>query len=575
MALEWGTATARVLSGASMSGRESTIQGDYAAGTADVELIAGDNGFGSSVTPLFQAINSWETGMSSLFTALQAIAANTVIKMVDEDQTLQSRTISAALLYLINQMNIGLAAPAQPTVAGSGSGSTVTNGTYTVAVTYTGTFGETLASVTNTATTTGTQNLLITSPGSETGATGWYAYVSQVGGTTLTRQQALGSPTAIGTNLTISAPPTSTGAAPPAVNTAITATVNATTVSVGAQTAVNTPNGNAIIVVTSLNGFGQTHQYSNKDLFTFVCTADAQTGGATAGQEFVTVTGQAFINNSYSFLWPGGSGISTQIPACSSEVNNSGAATNVLQNSSFNTFTNANVADNWTIATGTAGTQVVQASGGNAYRGANSISFVGDGSTLTAITQLFNQAPATGIGAGGTSYQPLPTTPYAVNGWLKLSAGSPAAGILEIALIDGSGNIINDGSNTPNVSTVTLTSIADTNWHNFNAVFRLPPVLPTTIKLRIRLSTALSSGKTVYIDAVAMNPMAQLYKGGPAVSIFSGNSNLIKNDTWTLAYTPTWGQVQLYLERTFGMKALGLRMPAATASSTVNDNVIA
>ena len=45
-------------------------------------------------------------------------------------------------------------------------------------------------------------------------ASGWYAYVSQVGGSTMTRQQAAGSPTAIGTNLTLTAPPTSSGAAP-------------------------------------------------------------------------------------------------------------------------------------------------------------------------------------------------------------------------------------------------------------------------------------------------------------------------------------------------------------------------
>lgn len=108
-----------------------------------------------------------------------------------------------------------LNAPASPTVSNSGSGGTVAAGVYTVSVSYTTSSGETLASGTATTTTTGTTSTItITSPATVAGATGWYAYVSQAGGSTLTRQQAAGSPTAIGTNLTLTAPPTNTGANP-------------------------------------------------------------------------------------------------------------------------------------------------------------------------------------------------------------------------------------------------------------------------------------------------------------------------------------------------------------------------
>ena len=115
-----------------------------------------------------------------------------------------------------------LAPPAAPAPATAGTGGTVAAGTYEVAVTYASANGETVASATGTVTTTGTTSTItVPSPAAETGATGWYAYVSQAGGTSLTRQQAAGSPTAIGTALTLTAPPTSTGAAAPTADTTL------------------------------------------------------------------------------------------------------------------------------------------------------------------------------------------------------------------------------------------------------------------------------------------------------------------------------------------------------------------
>jgi hypothetical protein len=97
----------------------------------------------------------------------------------------------------------------------------VADGTYRVTVTYVTAAGETTASAQGTVTAAGggTSTLTIPSPAAQPGAAGWYAYVSQPGGNTLTRQQTAGSPTAIGTGLTITAPPSSGGAQAPAGNT--------------------------------------------------------------------------------------------------------------------------------------------------------------------------------------------------------------------------------------------------------------------------------------------------------------------------------------------------------------------
>lgn len=573
-ALEGGTATARVLSTANWQTRVGNLETQYADSPNDLLLLSGDNGFGQNATPINQIINSWYNSQTSFFSTLQTLCNNTMIKMADQDAGgLQQRTLQSALTYLINQMNTVIAAPTSTgTITPTTGTGSVAAGTYQFAVTYVGSFGETTPSPIAPSTLSLTGEFTVNGPGAETGATGWYLYMSQANGSVLTRQQAAGSPSTIGTPLVVSTPPTTTGLGPPNANTAIASTVNASTVSVGAQTNFGNPNGNPIIVISALNGKGQTQQYSYNETITCTVTADAQTGNATLGQELLSVVGQSAAASFFAYNWPAGSGSSLSLNAVSSLTNNSNG--NVLQNSSWTTFTTANVPDNWTVVTGTAGTQVVAGGSANAYVGTNSLGFVGDSATLTAITQLFNQTPSTIVGAGGTSYKILPTTPYCVNFWFKLSAASPSAGVLEVALIDGSGNILNDYSDNQNLVTANLHTTADTNWHNVNAVFRLPVVLPAQVKLRIRLSTALTTGTTVYISGLSLNPMTQFYSGGPFVSIFSGNTQMILNDAWTLAYTVTWGLVQQYAQRFFGVGTLGYRLPAATSSPTVPDSVV-
>ena len=116
-----------------------------------------------------------------------------------------------------------VAAPVAPVPTTATSGGTVLAGTYQVVVTYTNSQGETVGSTAGPVTTTGSvSTITVPSPAAAAYATNWYAYVTQAGGAfaTATRQQAAGSPTLIGTSLVLTAPPTSTGALAPAVNTA-------------------------------------------------------------------------------------------------------------------------------------------------------------------------------------------------------------------------------------------------------------------------------------------------------------------------------------------------------------------
>lgn len=113
-----------------------------------------------------------------------------------------------------------LGPPSTPAPTNIATTGTVLAGTYGVKVTYVNANGESVASAMGTTTTTGSASVItVPSPSAKTSATGWYAYVTQAGGSTFTRQQAAGSPTAIGTSLVLSAPPTSSGVQPPASDT--------------------------------------------------------------------------------------------------------------------------------------------------------------------------------------------------------------------------------------------------------------------------------------------------------------------------------------------------------------------
>jgi hypothetical protein len=362
--------------------------------------------------------------------------------------------------------------------------------------------------------------------------------------------------------------------------TGASASIQASTTVVGSQTALTgtTPVGNAVIVATIINGQGQTLQMVFPETLTFVCTADAQTGQRIAGNEQVTVCGQAAAPSLLSPLYPAGSGTIANLFAVNGAANNSQG--NLLQNSDFVNFTTANNPDNWPIVTGVAGTNIFNGVTSGSYTpGGGALEFTGDGSTFISVAQPFNTAPTTSLGLGGTSAQLQPNTVYHINGWAKVSS-TPSAGVLEFDLVNGSNVVINDGAGNPNSVSLNLTSVS-TSYVNFNGSFRTPSVLPSTIKLRAWTSTKIDSGKSVIFGRVSLSLAPQIYPGGLFLSIHSGNINLIDGltpDSWTIGITNTYttsggGLMALFMDRTFGLRSLGLQIPYA-ASPTVVDGLV-
>lgn len=171
---------------------------------------------------------------------------------------------------------------------------------------------------------------------------------------------------------------------------------------------------------------------------------------------------------------------------------------------------------------------------------------------------------------------------YAFNCFMKADV-VPAAGVITIDLVDGiGGSVIADQAGTNNTFTITCSALT-TGYVAKNGVFRTPKVLPPVVYLRIRISTAISTGTSVFVDQAALAEMDSLYDGGPEVKIFSGSERFTKAEPGTLADYFTLavandraGEFQEYFERVFDMAAKGQLLPSnAAGAETLADSLIA
>ncbi len=153
-------------------------------------------------------------------------------------------------------------------------------------------------------------------------------------------------------------------------------------------------------------------------------------------------------------------------------------------------------------------------------------------------------------------------------------SSNPAAGVLEIALIDSGGTILQVNS-TDSKITQSLTSLG-TSFVPINGFLRTPAILTGTgYKLRIRLSTAMTNTHSLYLDHAALTPATQLYTGGPFVAKFAGSTPFLLNDLFTTTAANNYaGQWLLHQDRLLGMRTLGVTIPTVASSETIVEPTI-
>jgi hypothetical protein len=320
--------------------------------------------------------------------------------------------------------------------------------------------------------------------------------------------------------------------------------------------------GNPAYVYSTKTSNGLVLENLFAEMIVGTCSNDAQPGGgAVAGSETITFSGQQNQSDMLNWQYPQGSGSSLTITVVDASLPSTGGTSQWLANGDFEDWAvTPNVPDDWHLTVGTAGTNTTQAS--VAYTGSYSLGIVGDGSTLTALEQEFGTDNVGVIN---------PLTQYCVNFWAKVNS-TGGSGVLEVALVDGTGNVIDDSQGNANSFTVDVSALT-TSFVAFGGSFRTPRLLPSAVYLRVRLSTALSTGHTVYIDRMAFTQMTQFYTGGPYLVGFSGNTDLIRGDSFTITTTNTVGKFQQLFDRYFNMKGLGLLLPSTTGTPTLPDSL--
>lgn len=260
----------------------------------------------------------------------------------------------------------------------------------------------------------------------------------------------------------------------------------------------------------------------------FTCVADSFSGATAAGGEVFEVTGQGSQNDLFAHDWPLGSDGQDAVVVIDGNSDASGG--NFLTNSGFDTWSSG-LPDAFNIDAGTTGTNFDEENT-LIYDGEHALRLIGDaGSTLTQLSQEFGVDTA-------ASLEPL--TQYSLNLYIRRDGIIPSAGILVIDLCDEDGVVIRDERTVQNRLEIDLTELGVL-YEAQNASFRTPQIMPDRVFLRIRLTTALEAGRSVYLDKMSLGQMSQLYVQGPYFAIHAGDVPFKAGDFGICAVRNSYG----------------------------------
>tara|TARA_R110002020_G_scaffold15801_7_gene56412 strand:- start:1012 stop:2394 length:1383 start_codon:yes stop_codon:yes gene_type:complete len=326
-----------------------------------------------------------------------------------------------------------------------------------------------------------------------------------------------------------------------------------------------TGTGTGKYFTSSSNGEGKKFQYLRVGSTELKCVKDAQISG-TAGRETFTLLSDKAISDIRDPAFPGGYGSTNSITVSDpSYQQQTGVGRNMLANGNFETFTVTNTPDNWTVATGTIGTTILE-EGSVVHRGSKALEYVGDGSQLTKITQTFNTA-------GQTTAKFRPETRYGMCVWLRVDS-AVSAGVLKVRIYKADGSTVLD---TADIA-VTLSGLTDDTWTAKAVTFSTPLVLDSSYSISVELTTAVTNTAHVYIDGLQVFRMQHLTNSSSFhIAIIPGATDFKLEDYSKLAITQsTTSKFQKYMNKFLGLDALGLQIPYVTdGSETAADSLIA
>lgn len=320
--------------------------------------------------------------------------------------------------------------------------------------------------------------------------------------------------------------------------------------------------GSGVLYTSTKRGDGRVQENTIAETLRIVCTVDSYTGGATIGFETFGVVGAPVLAGTWDYDYPTGSG-AAQLATVITPEDDAVVTGNLITNGNFETWTTAvpaDTLDDWTLNVGTWGTDAQKSS--TEFRGTYALQFL----PTAALTEIYQDFPVAGA--------PLALGSYAFNIWMRALAGTVASGVVTVALTDDTGTILNDAEGVPNSFTVTLNTLT-TSWAAQGSVFRVNATPPTTMRIRIKVTTAVA-GDSVLVDDAALAAMTAMYLGGPSVAVFSGATPFAGGDGWSVVNTNDQGGAsflatwQTLFQRLFDMRAMGLLLPSSGSPTIAN-----
>ena len=294
------------------------------------------------------------------------------------------------------------------------------------------------------------------------------------------------------------------------------------------------------------------------EIVTARCTKDARDGSLIRGNERFSVTGEDAVDR-LDRRWPRGSGAVLALNSTCGAVESSRVAgQNMLLNSGFERLNGTPFPLDWIVAAGTEGTNINNNK--NAYRGENSLEFVGTTGVKHAIYQTMGRGPLPSIKSN---------TVYFVSIRARAATGTITAGDLKMGLRDGANAEIS-GCNV-------LSSLAGltTTYTLFTGSFTTPLNLPSEIRASLYFGTVnLTNAQSVYVDEYVLCEAAYLYTGGPGCCVIAGSTDHELDDRMSRTITKTASQWQQELDRYLNLAALDVQFPTS-ASPTISTTLIA
>lgn len=326
--------------------------------------------------------------------------------------------------------------------------------------------------------------------------------------------------------------------------------------------ASNVGNGTLVVDVTPpsimMSGSSQ-WQNIRKGLINARCVEDAQTRAISPGSERFRITTLAGYDV-LDYRFPGGSGTVTDVTTICASVDDGIRGQNILTNGDLEDWT-SNVPDQWTVSSGTAGTDFLRESTTFA-RGTYGLKAAVTGSGFKIRQQLGSTA--------GTLGQLLPDTQYVLTAMMRKDAG--ATGTINLQLEDGSGTAIGSAA-----LAIVVSGLSSSAWTIQTVTFRTPKNLGSAVYVSLSTVSSPIATAAAYVDEIAVAELVPSGPGGEAFGIIAGTTNWVVDDLrYVLASNDYAGGIANAMDVMFDMWNRGLCLPSAVAGlETISDSLIA